>query len=132
MLATQANEIHVLYIDHEKHNLNSFTATFRKIFRVSTANSLKAAETICMSNNIHVIIIDQYLLTKAGTKLLFFAIKYIHQTRILLTGFADTDHLETAVRDGHIYAYFQKPWNETKLRNAIEGGYILYDQRQRN
>ncbi len=129
MTVPQANKIHVLYVDHENHNLNSFTATFRKSFKVFTANSLQAAEVIYMNNDIHVIIMDQYLLTISGTELLWFAIKHIHQTRILLTCFADRDCLEAAISNGHIYQYFQKPWDEIKLRNAIERGYILYNQR---
>jgi response regulator RpfG family c-di-GMP phosphodiesterase len=130
MLKIPTSNIHVLYIDHERHNLNSFTAMFRRSFNVFTASSLKGAETICIDNQIHVVIIDQYILTKSHTKLLFFAIKYIHQTRILLTGFADMDYLEIAVQNGQIFRYYQKPWNEIKLRHAIEEGYLLYNQRR--
>jgi response regulator RpfG family c-di-GMP phosphodiesterase len=132
MLKIPPSKINVLYIDHERHNLNSFTALFRRSFNVFTASSLKGAETICMDNQIHVVIIDQYILRKSHTKLLFFAIKYIHQTRILLTGFADSDELENAIQNGQIYRYFQKPWDEIKLRDAIETGCVLYNQRQGN
>ena len=121
----QTQQIHVLYIDDEQHNLNSFTATFRKSFRIFTTGSLEAAENICSNNNIHVVIIDQYILNRSGNELVFFAAKYIHQTRILLTGFADENYLESAIRDKLIYRYFQKPWDEIKLRNAIEDSRVI-------
>jgi DNA-binding NtrC family response regulator len=36
--------------------------------------------------------------------------------RILLTGFSDHDDLADAVNNGHLFAYVQKPWDNSQLR----------------
>ena len=40
--------------------------------------------------------------------------------RILLTGFSDHDDLADAVNNGHVFAYMQKPWDNSQLRLVIQ------------
>lgn len=46
--------------------------------------------------------------------------------RVVLTGYADTDVIVSALNDGEVYRYINKPWNETELldivRKALEHG----------
>ena len=52
-------QINVLYVDDEVHNLNSFKAGFRRIFNIFTAESAVEGLKVLQTENIHVIITDQ-------------------------------------------------------------------------
>jgi CheY-like chemotaxis protein len=40
--------------------------------------------------------------------------------RVLLTGYADTDVIVSALNEGEIYRYINKPWNETELLDVVK------------
>ncbi len=40
--------------------------------------------------------------------------------RLLLTGHAEMDAAIQAINDGHIFGYYNKPWNEADLRLGVE------------
>ncbi len=124
--------INVLYVDDELNNLQSFKAAFRRLFTIFTALSAKEAEVILSENDIHVLITDQRMPVKSGTELLVnSAKKYPNQIRILLTAFADVQCLEDAINLGKVHAYLQKPWNDAKLKEVIEEGYMVYTLRKK-
>ena len=49
--------------------------------------------------------------------------------RIVLSGFADTASIVSAINEGEIYRFIPKPWNDDELKvtiaNAIERYYLL-------
>jgi len=53
-------------------------------------------------------------------------------SRVLVTGYADTDAVVDAINKGQVYRFVSKPWNEEELRNVIEAGYHLNRSRVRN
>jgi two-component system, sensor histidine kinase and response regulator len=46
---------HVLYIDDEVNNLQSFKANFREYYKIFTAETAAAGKTILRENDIHII-----------------------------------------------------------------------------
>lgn len=123
--------INVLYVDDQKDNLVSFTASFRRTFNIFTAISAQEAEKIMSKNTIHVLITDQKMPVKTGTELLAETVKkYPSQTRILLTAFADIQVLIDAVNEGKIYMYIEKPWNHEALECCIKEGYLEFYHKQ--
>lgn len=124
---TKKNSIHVLYVDDEVNNLNSFKATFRRHFSVFTANSASEAEDILKDEEIHILITDQRMPETLGTELLAKAFtNYPDKIRILLTGYTDIEALKDAVNKGHIFRYIEKPWNADDLKKTIEDSYKVY------
>ncbi len=124
------HKIAVLYVDDEENNLVAFRASFRRIFSVFTALSVKEAKEVLALNTIHVLITDQRMPLELGTELLAYAVHdYPDQIRILLTGFSDIDALTDAINRGQIFRYLKKPWNENELRETIENAYKVYELR---
>lgn len=123
-------KISVLYVDDEENNLVAFKASFRRVFSVFTALSVKEAKEILAQQKIHVLITDQRMPLELGTELLAYAVNdYPDQIRILLTGFSDIDALTDAINRGQIFRYLKKPWSENELRETIESAYKVYELR---
>lgn len=119
--------IHVLYVDDEINNLESFKANFRKLYMVYTAKSAEEAKTILSQHDISVLITDQKMPGTSGTQLLEHAVKdYPLQTRIMLTAYSDKDSVFDAFHKGLIYRYVLKPWKTEELRQLIENAYEIY------
>lgn len=117
----------ILYIDDEIHNLNSFRASFRRIYNVFTAISADEGKNILDKNEIHVIITDQRMPGTTGVEFLESIIPfYPDLPRILLTGYADMDAVIAAINKGSIYKYVQKPWKEEELQQIIDGALEIY------
>jgi len=58
--------------------------------------------------------------------------KYPEIIRILLTGQADSDAVMTAIKDGAVYKFILKPWNDNDLRVTVALGLEQYDLRKEN
>ena len=126
----EGQKITVLYVDDEENNLVAFKASFRRLFSVFTALSVKEAKEILAQSKIQVLITDQRMPQELGTELLAYAVNdYPDQIRILLTGFSDIDALTDAINRGQIFRYLRKPWNEDELRDTIESAYKVYELR---
>jgi response regulator RpfG family c-di-GMP phosphodiesterase len=126
-------QINVLYVDDEVHNLNSFKAGFRRIFNVFTADSAIEGLKVLQQEDIHVIITDQRMPVTTGIEFLESIIPdYPDPIRILLTGYADITAVIDAINRGKVYRYLQKPWMEEELRINIEKSYEVYALRKAN
>ncbi|PST83544.1 two-component system response regulator [Pedobacter yulinensis] len=125
--------ISVLYVDDEVHNLNSFRASFRRIFRVHTAESAAEGRKILEQHPVQVIITDQRMPHMTGIEFLAWIIPdFPDPIRILLTGYADINAVIDAINLGQVYKYLQKPWTEDDLRITIEKAHELYMLRKEN
>jgi len=124
-------EIKVLYVDDEVHNLTSFKASFRRNFTIFTATSADEAKEVLKKNKIDVLITDQRMPGTVGTELLAHTVEtYPDIMRILLTGFADIDALKDAVNRGQIYKYLQKPWDDQEVINSITRAFQIFKLRE--
>ena len=60
----------ILYVDDEPHNLSAFAATFRRMYKVFTAESAEEGRKILDSEDIQVIITDQRMPKTTGVEFL--------------------------------------------------------------
>lgn len=125
------NEVKVLFIDDEEHNRTSFTAAFRKHFQVFTASSADEGKVVLSQNEIHVIITDQYLNGTSGVEFLqSVMVEYPDPVRVLLTGRTVIEDIIEAINKTHIYAYINKPWEESELLDVVQEAYKTYTRRK--
>jgi len=110
----------ILYVDDEEINLRVFKSTFEDEFEVYTAISGEDGLKIFQENKIDLIITDQRMPEMTGVEFLKRVLEHNPEpNRILLTGFSDIDALSSAVNDGKIYQYINKPWDESELKPVI-------------
>lgn len=128
-----SQQINVLYIDDEAHNLTSFRACFRRIFNIFTAESAEEGRKIISHQDIHVILSDQRMPRMTGIEF-FESIKdeFPYPIRILITGYTDINAVIDAINRGQVYKYLTKPWNEEDVRIYIEKAYEVYRLRKDN
>lgn len=125
--------INVLYIDDEINNLNSFKATFRRNFNISTAESADEALKILEQETIHVILSDQRMPKITGIEF-FEQIQTIFPSpiRILITGYTDINAVIDAINRGQVYKYLTKPWIEDDVKIFVEKAFEVYRLRKEN
>lgn len=132
-----AEKARILYVDDEVNNLTGFKATFRRDYKVVTAQSAREAVDILQEQEFEVIISDQRMPDMTGVE--FFK-SIVHQyprpVRMLLTGYADIESVIEAINEGQVYRYITKPWEENDLRMTIDNAVQYYQSqnelRQRN
>jgi response regulator RpfG family c-di-GMP phosphodiesterase len=123
----------VLFVDDEEHNLISFKATFRRDFKVFTANSAEEARELLAIHDIHVLITDQRMPEETGVELLASILdKHPEPMRILLTGYADIEAVIDSINIGRIYKYIPKPWDTTNLTQTIKDADEIFRLRREN
>lgn len=118
--------IRVLYLDDEEPNLFSFKAAFRRDFEVHTCDEPHKAVRMLDEHEFHVVLSDQRMPRISGVEF-FELIMPDHPdiSRVLVTGYADTDAVVDAINKGQVYRFVSKPWNEEELRGVIKAAYAL-------
>ncbi|RWU10545.1 MULTISPECIES: response regulator [Pedobacter] len=123
----------ILYVDDEPHNLSAFAATFRRMYKVFTAESAEDGRKILDTEDIQVIITDQRMPKTTGVEFLASILeKYPEPIRMILTGYTDIDAVIDAINKGQVYRYIQKPWMEEDLRINIDKAIEIYTLRKEN
>ncbi len=126
-------DIHVLYVDDEKHNLTSFKATFRREFTIHVAESASLGLEIMKENNIQVVLSDQRMPNMTGVEFLSkLKNEYPDTIRILITGYSDIEAIIGAINQGQVYRYIAKPWDAQDLLLVIKQAYEIYSLRKEN
>ncbi len=126
-------KIKVLYVDDEVNNLQSFKATFRRIFDVSIAESGSEALELFKKEDFEVIITDQRMPGMTGIELLVEIRKHNpNPMRILLTGYSDINAVVDSINKGQVYRYLSKPWQEDELKSTIESAAEVFNLRREN
>ena len=128
-----SEKINVLYVDDEINNLNSFKATFRRNFNITTAESADEALKILEQETIHVILSDQRMPKMTGIEF-FESIQAIfpNPIRILITGYTDINAVIDAINRGQVYKYLTKPWVEDDVKIFVEKAFEVYRLRKEN
>ncbi len=128
--STETGKVKVLYIDDEPNNLISFKANFRTDYQVFIAESTNEGYAILKNHpDIRVVLCDQRMPDTTGVE--FFetiATECPSPVRMLISGYIDMKSMIKAINHGRIYHYINKPWQEAKLRAAIEAGCKYYDE----
>ena len=126
-------QITVLYVDDEPNNLVAFRATFRRKYKVLTAESPSEGRSILSENDVQVILSDQRMPEETGIEFFESIIQSNPEPiRILITGFTDINAVIDAINRGQIYKYLTKPWNEADVSNFIEKAYEVFKLRREN
>lgn len=123
----------ILYVDDEPHNLSAFSATFRRLYKVFTAESAEEGKKILDTEDIQVIITDQRMPKTTGVEFLASILEeYPEPIRMILTGYTDIDAVIDAINKGQVYRYIQKPWMEEDLKINIDKAVEIYNLRKEN
>jgi len=126
-----SSKIHVLYLDDEDNNLNSFKASLRRDFKIYTALNAEEGLEIARNNEVHVVIADQRMPGMTGVEFFEKLVKIKPDPiRILLTGYSDIASVIDAINKGEVYRFIDKPWNLEQIKNAIKNAADIYFTRQ--
>jgi len=111
-----------MVVDDEPDNLDLLYRTFRRDFRVFTADgAISALEILEKEGEMAVIISDQRMPLMNGTEFLSKTVDRFPDTiRILLTGFTDVEDLVEAINSGQVFKYLTKPWNPEYLKALVQ------------
>lgn len=122
MINSMEKQHTILYIDDEESNLRVFKNTFRREFNVRLASSADEGVAMLKKEKIDVIITDQRMPGKTGLELL----KEIHTLypdipphRLMVSGYAAPEDIDTAFKDYGLFKFISKPWEADHLKQII-------------
>jgi DNA-binding NtrC family response regulator len=128
------NRARILFVDDEPAILRSLVRIARKVdAEILTAESGALALEIIRQAPVDIIVSDMKMPQMNGNQLLEQVAKITPETvRIVLTGCADMDMVFSAINEGHIWGYLQKPWDNyeliVKLKQALQLQQILAER----
>jgi len=111
----------LLFVDDEENVLNALRRIFLdENYTILTATSALKALEILEQQPVHLIISDHRMPGMTGAELLKTVRERFHDTiRIMLTGHADVNSIMGAVKEGAVYKFITKPWNDEDLRLTV-------------
>lgn len=124
----------LLFVDDEENVLKSLRRVFRQEnYSIRTAPDAATALKMLKEKPCHLMITDYKMPGMTGADLLR-TVKDIYPDtiRILLTGQADTDAVMAAIKEGAVYKFILKPWNDDDLRVTVGLGLEQFDLKQEN
>lgn len=124
----------LMFVDDEDNVLNSLRRIFMdENYTILTANSAAKALEIMENRPVNLVISDHRMPGITGAELLkAIREKYPETIRIMLTGFADVNSIMGAVKDGAVYKFITKPWNDEDLRLTVSLALQQYVLMQEN
>nr|WP_275406343.1 SpoIIE family protein phosphatase [Pseudodesulfovibrio sp. JC047] len=117
-----------MFVDDEPEVLRSFKLLLRKKYRIETMSSpSEALEHIKNSEEFAIVVSDLRMPEMDGIQFLVQVRNQSPETiRIMLTGFADVDAALSAVNEGRIFRFLEKPTNKKTLIATLEAGLRQY------
>lgn len=111
----------LLFVDDEQNVLNALRRIFlEENYTILTATSGQKALEILGQQPVQLIISDHRMPGMTGAELLKAVREKYHDTiRIMLTGYADVNSIMGAVKEGAVYKFITKPWNDEDLRLTV-------------
>jgi response regulator RpfG family c-di-GMP phosphodiesterase len=115
------NAIKVLFVDDEVAILKSIRRFCRaRGWDVTLANSGAEALDKMAADEFDVIISDMRMPQMDGAAVLEHAYKsHPNTARIILSGYSDSDAMQHAVNEAHIFKFISKPWDDDELAEVI-------------
>ena len=115
-------EIRILFIDDETNILRALERVFLdEEYEILTAGSAgEALDILSTMGPVQVVVSDYRMPQMNGVELLrTIREKWPETVRAVLSGYADTEAVVSAINNGQIYRFIPKPWNDTELRMTI-------------
>ena len=111
----------LLFVDDEEGVLHSLRRIFlEENYQIFTASSGDKALAIMEKAKVHLVISDHRMPGMTGAELLKeIKLKWPETIRIMLTGYADVQSIMGAVKEGAVYKFITKPWNDEDLRLTV-------------
>ena len=111
----------LLFVDDEEGVLNALRRIFMdENYTILTANSGEKALMVLEERQVHLLISDHRMPGMNGAELLKTVRERWPETiRIMLTGYADVNSIMGAVKEGAVYKFITKPWNDEDLRLTV-------------
>lgn len=124
----------VLCLDDEANVLKSLIRLLRQHkFDISVFTSGQEALDKMQTKQFDVVISDMRMPQMSGAEFLAKARKLAPDSqRILLTGFSDLESTVSAVNEGGIHAYVQKPWQNDQLISVIKSAVEKFRLKKQN
>jgi len=126
----------ILYVDDEEKSLKSFARAFSDEFRIYTATNAQDGAKLLAEKpgEIAILMTDQRMPGEKGTWLLERARETSPETlRILVTAFTEFKDAVTAINEGGIYHYVNKPWDPPQLESILKRAMEFFlTQRERD
>lgn len=111
----------LLFVDDEEGVLAAMRRIFiEENYEILTASSGERAIALLERQQIHLLLTDHRMPGMNGADLLKIVRERWPETiRIMLTGYADVNSIMGAVKDGAVYKFITKPWNDEDLRLTV-------------
>lgn len=118
---TRDRDFTLLFVDDEEGVLNALRRVFLdENYRVLCASSGAAALSVMEKEAVQLVISDHRMPGMTGAEFLREAkVRWPETIRIMLTGYADVQSIMGAVKDGAVYKFITKPWNDEDLRLTV-------------
>jgi len=132
----RGEEIRILCVDDEPNVLNALKRLFLdEDYTILTASSGQEGISVLGKERVQLVISDYRMPAMNGVEFLAEVYKRWPDTvRIVLSGYADSASIVSAINDGHVYKFIPKPWNDDDLKvtvsNAIERFFLFRKNRQ--
>jgi signal transduction histidine kinase len=115
----------ILCVDDEVDNLIVFEASFEQDFKIWPVRSGREALELLEQRAFPVVVADQRMPQMSGSQLFeIMRRRHPHTKRIMLTGYADSEAMLSAINQGQVYNFIKKPWERSAvfplLLRAIE------------
>ena len=113
----------ILCVDDEPNILSALHRQMRRKYNIVTATSpYEGLDILKNQGPFDVVISDFRMPGMDGAEFLKKSMEIDpHVTRILLTGQASLEGMQSAVNDGHVYKILLKPYSSEELHEAIYG-----------
>ena len=118
----------LLIVDDEPDVLESLRHLFHRRYRVVTAENGREGLAKLGAEDVHVILSDQRMPGMTGDQFLKAAREARPDAiRLLFTGYAEIQTVISAVNQGGIFRYINKPWDSEELEGVVAQAASQYD-----
>ena len=111
----------LLFVDDEEGVTKALCRIFlEENYEILTASSAAPALELMDKQRVHLVISDHRMPGMTGAEFLKEVKgRWPETIRIMLTGYADVNSIMGAVKDGAVYKFITKPWNDEDLRLTV-------------
>lgn len=124
----------LLIVDDDSSILKALKRVFHgQPYRLVLADDAVKAIDFMRNNIVQVVISDMQMPGMSGSEFLaIIATEFANTYRIVLSGHADNESVLSAVNNGKIHRFIQKPWDNESLLAAIQEGFSHYQRTGQN